>query len=153
MKVSAILKIDNIQELKLLGSYCDVKNCLEKELGSKLGVIGWKSFFEKVNVLKEVVPLNKDYLTAICDESSFKESKNNLSKLLGVKIKAKNLGELRSKIKNITLIFCSNIFDPHDYYEKTKLNKFKHSSKLEGIDIKIPDETDSLDSVLAKYRR
>ncbi len=151
--MNAVLKASNVQELKSLGSYLEIKKNFEKELGSKLGATGWKSFFEKVNTLKKVVSSNKDYLASICDENSFKESKNKTSKLLNVKIKARGWNELKRKIELFITLFCTNIFDPYEYYEKTKLEKFKNSSKLEGIEIQITDETVLLESVLAKYQR
>lgn len=153
MNANTILKASNIQELKSLGSYLEVKRIFEKELGDKLGVIGWKSFFEKVNALKEIVSSNKDYLASICDENSFKESKNKTSKLLKVKVKARGRNELKRKIEIFITLFCANIFDPYDHYEKTKLEKFKNSSKLEGIEVQIPDETVLLESVLTKYQK
>ncbi len=153
MNATIILKASNIQEFRSLGSYFEIKRSFEKELGSKLGAIGWKSFFEKINALKKIVSSNKDYLAFICDENSFKESKNKISKLLKVKIKARGWNELKRKIELFIALFCANVFDPYDYYEKTKLEKFKNSSKLEGIEIQIPDETVLLESVLAKYQR
>jgi len=153
MDTNTILKASDIQELKALGSYLEVKRSFEEELNSKLGATGWASFFDKVNSLKEVVSSNKDYLASICDDNSFKESKNKMSKLLNIKVKAKSWIELKRKIEIFIALFCANIFDPYDYYEKTKLEKFKNSSKLEGIDIQVPDETVLLESVLAKYQR
>lgn len=153
MKASTILQASNVQELKLLGSYSAVKNCLEQELGIKLGTTGWKSFLERVTAIKKVVSSNKDYLASLGDENSFRESKNKASKLLEIKVKARGWNELRNKIKNIILLFSSNVLNPYDYYEKTKLSKFKNSSKLEGINIKIPDQAASLERVLAKHRR
>lgn len=153
MKTSIILQASNVHELRSSGSYYDVKNSIEKELDNKLGVNGWDSFFEKIQALKETVPLNKDYLLSVCKKNSFKESKKEISKLLGINIKARDWLELKNKIKLIINVFCSSAFDPYVYYEKTKLEKFKNSSKLEGIDIEIPSETTSLESVLAKYRR
>lgn len=44
-------------------------------------------------------------------------------------------------------------FDPYAYYEKTKLKKFKDSSKLEGIDINYSSQSISLEDILQKYRR
>jgi len=153
MDAYIILKASDIQELKLLGSYPEVKRSFEKELGSKLDAIGWELFFEKVNALKEVVCSNKDYLASICNENSFKESKNKISKLLNIKVKARGWSELKRKVEKFIMLFCPNAFDPYDYYEKTKLENFKNSSKLEGIEVQIPDETVSLKSVLAKYQR
>ena len=40
-----------------------------------------------------------------------------------------------------------------EYYEKTKLKKFRDSSKLEGIVVDFPDESISLESILAKHQR
>lgn len=153
MKTSSILKADSIETLRSLGSYYSVKSCLEEALGNKLGVTGWESFFEKINFLKDIVFSNKDHLLAICDGYSFKESKHQVAELLRLRLKARDQRELREKIKKIIAIFCANFFDPYDYYERTKLNKFKNSSKLEGIQIETPDESTSLESVLEKYRR
>ncbi len=152
MKISVVLKANNIEELKLLGSYFEVKTHLEKELGIKLGVTGWSSLFDKVNLLNELIHLNKSYLLSICDESSFKESKEKISNIIKVEVRAKSSGELRNKVENLVLVFCNNAFDPYEYYEKTKLNKFKNSSKLEGIDIEISNENESLENILEKYK-
>lgn len=153
MKASSILKADSIEKLRSLGSYYSVKSCLEEALGNKLGVTGWESLFEKVNFLKDIVFSNKDYLLSICDAYSFKESKHQVAELLRLRLKVRGRSELREKIGKVIAIFCANFFDPYDYYERTKLNKFKNSSKLEGIQIETPDESSSLESVLAKYRR
>lgn len=153
MKASTILRASDIQELRTLGSYYEVKSSLEEELGSKLGVTGWKPLFEKIHILKKTVISNKNYLSAICEGNSFKESKNKISKLLKLKIKARGWRELKSKIKKIVDTFCFSAFDPYEHYERTKLKKFINSSKLEGIEVQIPNEATSLEAVLAKYRR
>ncbi len=153
MKTAAALKANDIKELKSLGSYFEVKNHIEKELGIKLGVRGWNSLFYKINTLKKFIFQNKYNFSAIFDENSFKNSKDIISKNIGLKVKAKSWRDLRSKIENITIVVCNNIFDPHEYYEKTKINKFKNSSKLEGIDIDVSNESNSLENILAKYKR
>lgn len=153
MKATTILKASDINELRSLGSYYDVKNSLEKELSNKLGVNGWGSLFEKIKTLKEIVSAHKEYLSSACEQNSFRNSKSEVSKLLKLRLKARSWVELKTKIKKIIAVFYSDTFDPYEYYEKTKLKKFKNSSKLEGIDIDIPDETVSLENVLMKYRR
>ena len=153
MQLSIILKVSNIIELKSLGSFYDVKNSLEKELDNKLGVTGWKSLFNKINGLKFAISANKSYLLNFQDNGSFKELRTNLSKLLDLKISARSYLDLKVKIEKLVNIFCSNVFDPYDYYEKTKLIKFKSSSKLEGINLEMPSASVSLESVLAKYKR
>lgn len=44
-------------------------------------------------------------------------------------------------------------YDIYEYYERTKHQKFKDSSKLEGINIELPDDTIPLEEVLAKHRK
>jgi len=153
MKTTAALKANDIEELKLLGSYFEVKNNIEKELGMKLGVRGWNSLFDKIKLLKKLIASNKSDFSVVCDENSFTKSKNIISKIIGLKVKAKSWNELRSKLENLIIVFCNNIFDPYEYYEKTKINKFINSSKLEGINIVVSDETHSLESILKKYKR
>ena len=153
MKAKTIVEASDISELKSLGSYLDVKNHLEEELGNKLGVTSWKSFFEKIQDLKDIIANNKEYLLTICSQKTFKESKNEVSIILKLEMKSKNLTELNLKIKSTISIFCSAVFDPYEYYEETKFRKFQNSSKLEGIDIEIPDKNTTLESVLAKYKR
>lgn len=153
METNKILKASDVIELRSFGSYLEVKNNFEKEIHNKLGVNGWNSFFKKVQKLKKIVTLNKDILVSVCDEKSFSESKKEISKILKLKVTARGWSELKRKVELFIKIFCSGIFDPYEYYEKTKLKKFRNSSKLEGIDIDYPDENTSLESVLAKYRR
>lgn len=153
MEISKILKASDVIELRTFGSYLDIKNNFEKEIHNKLGVNGWDSFFRKIQKLKKIVSSNKDLLVSVCNEKSFTESKKEISKILKLKVTARGWSELKRKVSLIIKVFCSGIFDPYEYYESTKLNKFKNSSKLEGIDIEYPDENTSLESVLAKYRR
>lgn len=153
MKTSTILNVSDLNELKSLGSYHDVKRSIEEELDNKLGIIGWQSFFNKIRTIKEIVSANKEHLSSLCEKGSFKESKNEISRLLKLKITARSWDDLKRKIKNIINAFCPKDFDPYEYYEKTKLIKFRNSSKLENINIEIPHESVSLENVLAKYKR
>ena len=153
MQINAILNVSDLHELRSLGSYHDVKRSIEEELDNKLGVTGWESLLKKINMIRESISVNKDYLLFLCEQGSFKESKNKISKLLKIKIAARSWINLRKKVKNLINFFCSNAFDPYEHYERTKLIKFKNSSKLEGINIEIPNNSASLESVLAKYKR
>lgn len=153
MKTSEILKASNINELRAYGSYLELKNIFEKELGNKIEVKGWNSFFSKIQNLKIIIPSNKKALESAYNKTSLKESKKEISTILTIKIKAKNQTELKKKVDSFIFVFCSSIFDPYTYYERTKLKKFKDSSKLEGINIDILDEKSSLENVLKKYKR
>ncbi|KJV08127.1 hypothetical protein [Methylocucumis oryzae] len=148
-----ILKASNVQELKSFGFYCDIKDAIEKEIDIKLGVNSWASLFEKIKSLEEKVQSNKEVILSTYREGNFKETKKKVSEVLGLKIKARSWNKLKSKIERIIDVLYLSDFDPYEHYEKTKLKKFKNSSKLEGIEIEIPSEKNSLASVLAKYRR
>lgn len=153
MKARNVLLASNLDELRALGSYLEIKSSLEKEIDNKLGVRGWKSLFHKIQFLKESVLANKMFITRIDQGKSFKESKSDISKTLGINITAKGWEDFNRKLNLIVFVFYSESFDPHSYYEKTKLKKFKDSSKLEGIDIELSDKNTSLKSVLEKYKR
>lgn len=153
MKTKAILKASNVQEMKSFGSYCDIKDAIEKEIDIKLGANSWASLFEKIKSLEEKVQSNKETLLATCKAGNFKETKERISEVLGLKIKARSWNKLKSKIERIIDVLYLSYFDPYEHYEKTKLEKFKNSSKLEGIEIETPSEKASLANVLAKHRR
>lgn len=153
MKASNVLAVSNLDELKSLGSYIEIKNSLEKEIDNKLGAKGWKSLFHKIQSLKGSVPINKSLILEIDKGKSFKESKRDISKILGINVTAKGWKDFNRKLNLLISFFCSEPFDPHAYYEKTKLKKFKDSSKLEGINIELSDKNVSLESVLERYRR
>ena len=97
MKANEILTASDINELRSLGSYIEIKSVFEKELDNKLGVKGWKSFFIKIQNLKKIVSTNKDLLFSVCDNKSFKDSKKEISEILKIKIKAKGWDELKKK--------------------------------------------------------
>lgn len=153
MKVSKILTASSVLELRSFGSYLDIKEILEKEIGNKLGVNGWESLFFKIQSIKKIVSSSSKLLVSVCERNSFTESKKEISNILKLKIKARDRQELKLKASLIITTFNLGFFDPYEHYEKTKLKKFKNSSKLEGIEIEYPDESTSLESVLAKYRR
>ncbi|MBB1488764.1 YhfG family protein [Oceanospirillum sediminis] len=153
MKARSVLLASSLDELRGLGSYLEIKNSLEKEIDNKLGVRGWKSLFHKIQFIKESVLTNKIIITKMDQGKSFKESKSDISKALGINLTAKGWEDFNRKINLIISVFYSESFDPYSYYEKTKLKKFKDSSKLEGIDIELSDKSASLESVLEKYKR
>lgn len=153
MKASAIANVTDIDELKSLGAYLELKRSLEGEFGNKLGVNGWQSFFYKLSTLKQAVFANKDYLVTVCQNNSFNESKKLISNLLSLRVTARGWNELNGKLKKIITVFSSDAVDPYEYYEKTKQKKFIDSSKLEGLDVEVPDASESLESVLARFRR
>ncbi len=97
--------------------------------------------------------LKKNILTKVCTNESLEKSKNEASDILESIITARSRHDLTRKINLIIDFFRLDFFDPYKYYEKTKLKKFKDSSKLEGIDIEFPGKNTSLEDILSKYRR
>lgn len=152
MKTSEILKVSSIDELKGLGSYLEIKRFLEDEVDNKLGAKGWSSLFFKIQSLKSTICTDKEALLSSVHKKPLKESKIRISKILGIKIRAKSKDVLKKKVDAFINVFCSGVFDPYEHYEKTKMKKFKDSSKLEGIDIELGNTEKSLESILAKYK-
>ncbi|WP_252178451.1 YhfG family protein [Endozoicomonas sp. 4G] len=153
MNVNEILSASRIDELKKVGSYLEVKILIEEKIDNKLGVNGWKPLFYKIKAVKESVGLNKNKLISECDGDYLNKSKKKVSDILGFKVVAKNFNELKKKIDMIIVFFGSSTFDPYEHYEKTKLDKFKSSSRLEGIKIEFSNQDQTIEGVLAKYRR
>ena len=148
-----ILKVDDVDELKVFGSYLDLKNIIEKNLDLKLGVKGWDSLFQKIKQLRLAVPKNKDRLFEICRSCSLDEAKSKTFELIGTRVAANNKKQLMVKLENLVKCFGDSSFDPCRRFEETKLKNFKNSSKLEGIEIFISSESSSLREILAKYKR
>ena len=152
MQIRTIVNVHDVEDLKSLGAYRVLKNAIEAEIGSKLGVKGWSSLYEKIVSLKSAVSLlGKE--TVIYEGRKFSEVKTYLSKHLGINVKARGWKTLKAKVSALIQLFKSDSFDPYAYYEKTKLKKFRDSSKLEGIVVDYPEKATSLDSILAKYKR
>lgn len=155
MKVKEILNASSLKEFRTYGSYFELKNSFEKEIDNKLGINSWITLFSKIQRLKISVTSNRESLRYALQKKYFKESKKEISEILGTKIKARSWSKSKNKVESIITLFSSTTFNPHSHYKKTKLKKFKDSSKLEGIDIdiEITNKNTSLESVIAKCKR
>ncbi|MCL1090886.1 hypothetical protein L2744_15015, partial [Shewanella profunda] len=87
MKTSEILKVSSIDDLKGLGSYLEIKRFLEEKVDNKLGAKGWSSLFFKIQGLKGIICTNKETLLSSIHKNSFEESKVEISKILGIKMR------------------------------------------------------------------
>lgn len=148
-----ILKVNDVDGLKALGSYLDLKSDLEKNLDLKLGVKGWDSLFQKIKQLRSAVPKNKDRLFEICRSCSLDEAKSKTFELIGTRVAANNKKQLMTKLESLVKCFGDSNFDPYRRFEETKLKNFTNSSRLEGIEIFMSSESSSLREILAKYKR
>ena len=153
MKVNAILKANDTKDLKSLGAYCDVKSSFEKQIGLKLGVKGWDSFFVKVQELKLSVIRNRGDLNVIFESNSFRDVQSKILDILQLKVTATSQEDLKEKIEYLIKECNGEDFDPYKRFEETKMKNFKNSSRLEGIEIETPDESDTLEKIIAKYKR
>ncbi len=153
MLPAKILNATDLNELQSFGSYIDLKNIIENQLGLKLRVKGWDSLFWKIKQLSDIIAKNKNKFFELIESYPFNVAKLEISKLIGLKITAKNQTQLYTQLKNLTDCFCNLNFDPSQRFEKNKLMNFQSSSKLEGIDIYIPSNVSSLESIINKYKR
>ncbi|MEQ4921888.1 hypothetical protein [Proteus hauseri] len=153
MKAKVILKANSIEELQALGAYHELKKCIENELGTKLDVDEWNSFYKKISSIRTSINNIKNHDNLIDRSKSFSEAKVSISNIFQFDVKARSWRSLELRIQHLIHLFSINSFDPYEYYEKYKLKKFCDSSKLEGINIIIPDKSISLESVLKKYTR
>lgn len=151
MYIKNILRTNNIEDLKLLAPFNELVKIIENELDAKVIATDWISLYETIISINEfILWLNSDN-SSNYKKSSFLDTKKYLSEKLGVSIKAHSWKKLDFKIDKLKKLLVLNDFNPYEYYEKYKLEKFCDSSRLEGLNIKIPDEPVSLEKVLAKY--
>lgn len=151
MYIKNILRTNNIEDLKLLAPFNELVKIIENELDAKVIATDWISLYKTIISINEfILWLNSDN-SSNYKKSSFLDTKKYLSEKLGVSIKAHSWKKLDFKIDKLKKLLVLNDFNPYEYYEKYKLEKFCDSSRLEGLNIKIPDEPVSLEKVLAKY--
>ncbi|KEZ66014.1 DUF2559 family protein [Pseudomonas syringae group sp. 26L6] len=149
-----VLQADRIDDLQKLGTFIEVKRCIETQLMLKLGVNGWVALFSKLNVLKTALLASKSSVHMAAHENTFREAKRKLSKSLGFQITAHNQAELDRLIQTCSLyVLGRTVVDPRKRFEEKKHRNFINSSKLEGIHIPFTDEKTSLEMILAKHRR
>ncbi len=151
MKINTIFQAKNINDLKSLGSYYELKKHIENQLDVVLGVRGWESLFYKIIFLNKSILNNRNYLYEIYRENDLANSIKIINETLGVQIKATSLKDLENKITNLVSLLGE--YDPALRFEETKIKNFKNSSKLEGIDIESPNDSTSLESIIDKYKR
>ncbi|KPW98482.1 DUF2559 family protein [Pseudomonas syringae] len=148
-----VLQADRIDDLQKLGTFIEVKRCIETQLMLKLGVNGWVALFSKLNVLKTALWTSKTSVHMAARENTFRDAKRKISKSLGFQITAHNQAELDRLIQTCSLYVLGFTVDPHKRFEEKKHRNFISSSKLEGIHIPPTDEKTSLEMILAKHRR
>lgn len=151
MYIKNILRTNNIEDLKLLGPFNELVKIIENELDTKIIVTDWISLYKTIMSINDFILWLNSGDSLNYKMGSFLDTKKQLSEKLGFTIKAKSWKALELKIDKLKKLPVLNSFEPYEYYEKYKLEKFCDSSRLEGLDIKIPDESISLEKILAKY--
>ena len=147
IKIAELFNVQDIKSLKSYGSYQDIKNTIEENIGFKLGVRGWKTLLKKLMILKK----NLEPIKKIITEYPFDKAKKELSLLLDVKIKIKPKKDFNITMNFLTIISTKSDFDPAKEFENNKLENFKSSSRLEGLEIS--HTTESLDDILKKNKK
>jgi len=152
ISISKILNSHDINELKAQGSFLELKRVTENQLSLKLNVRSWETLFDKVRHLQKTAPTNKASILNIISDHPVSAAKEQIEKLLEVKFSTTDSKQLKSHF----LLLCKSLkkaaFDPYQRFEETKHKNFKHSSRLEGINMNVVANK-SLESVLAKYQR
>lgn len=154
-----LYKIKNIESLKTLGTYKEVKSWVEKKADVSLKVNGWNELFKKINGLSSSVNENIEKLIFFLDEDgrlkelgSFSEAKLKVSELLEFQISAQSWKQLERKLKSIIVAFRNHdMIDKSAIFEKNKIRNFIHSSRLEGIQMSDAPALKMTD-ILDKYR-
>jgi hypothetical protein len=158
-KMPPLYKIKDIDTLKSLGTYIEVKRWVTKKVDVALNVNGWEELFQRINGLSFSVNENIEKLIFFLNENkrlkelgSFLEAKKKISALLEFQIKARSWKQLERNLKSIVVAFRNrDMTDKSAIFEKNKIRNFIQSSRLEGIKINDTPVLKMAD-VLDKYR-
>lgn len=145
-------KINSLESLKDCGAYLPLKSYIEKKVGFKLGVKGWKDLYEKIRLIKIVFNKKKYLIDNALSKEELSSSRSELKNILNLNISARNKEDLNKKIDSLMSFFIKPKLSAYEKYEKNKRNNFISSSKLEGILINPESGNKSLDQILNKYR-
>ncbi|MCI4185419.1 hypothetical protein MRO89_05485 [Dickeya dianthicola] len=152
-RLHQILHTQDVNSLKSLGAYRELKYFIEEEMRLKLGGKSWDSLFIKITGIRSFFLNDKKDFFSDIEMMSFSEAKKKIENTTEVIFSAKNNKEIKEILDNISLLFNEVKFNPYKRYEETKIKNFKSSSKLEGIYINSNYNDDSLESVIARYKR
>lgn len=148
-----ILQAEDIEDLKKLGKFFDLKKAVESQLMLILGVNGWASLYRQLKRLERSISSNKDSLYRAAETNDFKSVRYSLSETMGFTLTVKSQADLDTLIKNCLAYAVEQDVSPYKHFEDKKIKNFINSSKLEGIHLPFPESKASLESVLAKHRR
>lgn len=150
---------DSVEDLKIYGSFYDVKKHINNNLGMQIKSRSWNHLFTLLKGLFSSFKKNRELflkialnINSIKSLGKFNDVKRTMYDLLGFKIYARSWSILYEKTVKLVnaLTIKDNKIDAYTFYEQHKKDNFLHSSKLEGINIK--SGGDSMEDVLKKHR-
>ena len=160
LRIPPLSHINDIDSLKAIGAYREVKLGIDKTIGLPLRANGWVQMFNKIKEISTCINRNYDFITRILEEEEyikeigcFSEVKKKVSNIFSFQIKASSWKGLKLKLSMIFKAFngCDST-NRHELFEKNKIRNFISSSKLEGIQISENLVSRSMEEVLKKYR-
>ncbi|WP_122695029.1 hypothetical protein, partial [Pseudomonas viridiflava] len=95
-----ILQAEDIEDLKKLGKFFDLKRAVESQLMLILGVNGWASLYRQLKRLERSISSNKDSLYRAAETNDFKSVRYSLSETMGFTLNLKSQADLDTLIKN-----------------------------------------------------
>ncbi len=153
VSLQQIFHTAQVDDLKALGKFLEIKRFVETQLYLKLGAKGWNSLLLRLQTIRALEKLSFDYEHYSRATNSYPVARANASKMIGFEITAKNWMELKDALHGISTCVTPRELDLHERFEKKKRKNFMHSSRLEGIEIPAFDEKLSLENILAKHGR
>tara|TARA_R110001592_G_scaffold29089_1_gene105843 strand:- start:663 stop:1379 length:717 start_codon:yes stop_codon:yes gene_type:complete len=154
------------EQLKLLGTYQDVKGAIEGEMGASLAVTGWTGLY---TTLQKLISEGADEIESIARNVPPTQAKAQLKIRYNVVIRAKNKNEAQNAVKKIATFVRRGIKswdqqankklnkatdgkDLFAIYESIKSQNFIDSSRLENMSVSQRDIEQDLESVIKKHK-
>lgn len=153
LDVKRIIAAKNPDELKCFGSFKAVKCAIKNDLGAYIRAGSWMALHQKLHDLKTLIPELENQIETAIRDYEVEKSIKLIHRLTGLEFSCGTQDELERKITSLRALLSVSVSDPFLRFEKNKVKNFINSSKLEGLDLEPADPSETMNSILAKYKQ
>ena len=153
MKLSKALQVREVGQLKQSGSFRGLKAGLEEQLHATLRANSWLALFERLSWLRERGHHVSEQALGLVNQQQYGAAKRQLQ-ALGLDLPSAAPEALEAVCLALKRhVLPDNRSDAYARFEKNKLRNFRHSSRLEGIELKAPDKDITVEDVVLRLKR
>ncbi|WP_206413080.1 hypothetical protein [Lysobacter enzymogenes] len=151
--VADILVATSQDDLKTRGSFSQIKKTLSSQFGITLAAKSWIALYSLIRKIQALSRKNPAGLPTSGSKEAQIVRKRLLTVLQRNAVAGSSSGDMDAAVLRTILTINSVAADPKVRYSINRSRNFRHSSRLEGIDVLMPVRNASLDSIIEKHRR